>query len=244
MDYNIHLENFDGPMDLLLHFVKQTKLDIYEINMSEIIESYLAYIKTLRHLNIDIGGEFLLMASSLVHLKSKLLIGRTAEEEILEDEYDIASEEDLKNKILEYEKYKLISKDLQELEEKRGQVFTKIPENLKNYAREAELVNDGLSVDDLVKALLDIEKRLHYKEPVETRITRKEISVGERVTRIRDFLKIKKRCHFEELFDYPSREYVIATFLAILEMSKGLEIRLFQEENFKQIEVEALWKLI
>ncbi len=240
MDYNIHLENFDGPLDLLLHFVRQTKLDIYEINMSEIIENYLSYIKTLQYLNIDIGGEFLLMASSLVHLKSKKLIGKTVEEETTEDEYNITSEEDLKNKIIEYEKYKTLSQELQTLEEKRNQIYTKLPENLKNYQRQAELINDGLTIDDLVQALLNIEARIHYKEPVETKITRKEISVGDRVNRIRDYLKIKRRCHFEELFEIPKRDYIIATFLAILEMSKAMELRIFQEENFNQIEVEAL----
>ncbi len=239
MEYTIHLENFDGPMDLLLHLVHQTKLDVYELNMSEIIESYLTYIKTLQHLNIELGGEFLLMASSLVHLKSKKLIGHTTSEESNEDEFDISSEEDLKNKIIEYEKYKKISKELRGLEEKRNQVFTKLPENLKKYAREVELVNDGITVEDLVKSLLDIEARIHYKEPLETKITRKEISVGDRVIKIRDFLKIKKHVYFEELFEIPSRDYIIATFLAILEMSKSSEIRLFQEENFKQIEVEA-----
>ena len=99
MNYEIHLENFDGPMDLLLHFVKETKLDIYEIQMSSIIENYLDYINSLKHLNIDIGIDFLLMASSLLHLKSKMLIGKTQVEEESEDEFNITSEEDLKAKI-------------------------------------------------------------------------------------------------------------------------------------------------
>ena len=163
MNYEIHLENFEGPMDLLLHLVKETKLDIYEIQMSQIIESYLSYIKSLQELNIDIGSEFLVMASSLLHLKSKKLLGKEMEESIEEDEYSIASEEDLKNKILEYEKYKNITKELQELEMKRKEVFTKIPENLKNYQEKQELINDGLTVDDLLKALLKVEERLRYK---------------------------------------------------------------------------------
>lgn len=240
MDYNIHLENFDGPLDLLLHFVRQTKLDIYEINMSEIIENYLNYIHTLQFLNIDIGSEFLLMATSLVHLKSKMLIGKTEEVDETEEEFNITSEEDLKNKIIEYEKYKSITKDFQDLESKRSQIFTKIPENIKNYMEEPELVNDGVTIEDLVKALMNIEERMHYKEPVETKITKKEISVKDRVIKIRDYLSIKKHCYFEELFDYPSKDYIIATFLAILEMSKASEIRLFQENNFHQIEVEAI----
>ena len=116
MNYEIHLENFDGPMDLLLHFVKETKLDIYEIQMSSIIENYLNYINSLKNLNIDIGSDFLLMASSLLHLKSKMLIGKTQPEEETEDEFNITSEEDLKNKIIEYEKYKNVISKLQNLD--------------------------------------------------------------------------------------------------------------------------------
>ena len=93
MQYNIHLDNFDGPMDLLLHLVKETKLDIYEIEMTKIIESYLNTIRNLQDLNIDVGSDFLLMASSLLHLKSKMLIGKTTENDEVQDEYDITSEE-------------------------------------------------------------------------------------------------------------------------------------------------------
>ena len=94
MNYEIHLENFDGPMDLLLHFVKETKLDIYEIQMSSIIENYLNYINSLKNLNIDIGSDFLLMASSLLHLKSKMLIQVHDELvfNVLNDELDTVKE--------------------------------------------------------------------------------------------------------------------------------------------------------
>ena len=160
MDYKIHMENFDGPMDLLLHLVKETKLDIYEIQMSEIIESYLNYIQSLQNLNIDIGSEFLLMASSLIHLKSKMLIGKTTEEPDSEDEYSITSEEDLKQKIIEYEKYKNIIKDLQELEEKRSEIYTKLPEHLENYVTAPELENTGLTAEDLLKALNNMQNNM------------------------------------------------------------------------------------
>ncbi len=240
MNLNIHLENFEGPLDLLLHLVKETKLDIYEIQMSEIIENYLSYMKTLQTLNIDIGSEFLLMASTLIHIKSKKLIGKTEEEEERDEEFDIQSEEELKQRLIEYEKYKKITTDFQALEEKRKDIYTKIPENIKKYFPEQEMVNEGLKVEDLLAALKNVEMRLHYKEPVETRMTKREISIHDRVVKIRDYLKGKKRVFFEELFDVPSKEYIIATFLAILEMTKEKEIRLFQEKNFKQIEVESL----
>ena len=131
MNYQISIKDFEGPFDLLLHLVKETKMDIYEINMSMIIEDYLTYIHSLQELNIDVASEFLIMASELIHLKSKMLIGKTLEEEKEDSEYSIASEEDLKKRIIEYQKYKEITKSLKEMEEKRGTIFTKVPESLK-----------------------------------------------------------------------------------------------------------------
>lgn len=240
MNLELHLENFDGPLDLLLHLVKETKVDIYEINMSEIIETYLNYIESLQELNIDVGSEFLVMAASLIHLKSKMLIGKTEEEQETDDEYNITSEEDLKNRIIEYEKYKNITKELQELEARRKEIFTKIPENLKEYKEKKELINDGLTIDDLLKALLKIEERLRYKEPLETRITKKEISVKEQILSIRNILKERKKCSFEDLFSKATKDYIIATFLAILEMTKQKEIILEQKNIFAPIMVEMI----
>lgn len=241
MDYSVHIENFDGPMDLLLHLVKETKLDIYEINMSSIIESYLNYIQNLQSLNIDVGSEFLLMASSLLHLKSKMLIGKTEEEDNDADEFNIQSEEDLKTKLVEYQKYKNITENLKELELKRSEIYEKGPENLKEYVNINEIINeDGLTVNDLVNALQNVLERLHYKEPVETKITKKELSVKERIVSIRSYLKTKKKCCFEDLFTVPTKDNVIITFLAILDMSKRKEIKLSQKHNFESIVVEAL----
>ena len=208
--------------------------------MSEIIETYLNYIESLQELNIDVGSEFLVMAASLIHLKSKMLIGKTEEEQETDDEYNITSEEDLKNRIIEYEKYKNITKELQELEARRKEIFTKIPENLKEYKEKKELINDGLTIDDLLKALLKIEERLRYKEPLETRITKKEISVKEQILSIRNILKERKKCSFEDLFSKATKDYIIATFLAILEMTKQKEIILEQKNIFAPIMVEMI----
>jgi len=103
-----------------------------------------------------------------------------------------------------------------------------------------ELINEGLTLDDLKKALLNVQRRMHYKEPVETRITKKEISVEKQMNKIRDVLKIRKKMLFEEFFDDYAKDYVIATFLALLEMTKKKEIILRQTTNFDSIEVEMI----
>lgn len=239
MDYKIHINNFEGPLDLLLHLVKETKMDIYEINMSQIIEEYLKYIENMQNLNINLGADFLFMASSLVHLKSKKLIGKTSEEESTE-EYDISSEEDLREKIIQYEKYKAICQSLKELEEKRGQIYTKLPENLKEYMTPQELFNEsGFTADDLVKSLLEVEKRLKGKAPLETRITKREINILDREVYIRQVLKTRPKCEFIELFEYGNKPYLVATFLAVLEMCRQKEIRLIQDKNFASLIVEV-----
>ena len=234
MEFQVSILNFEGPMDLLLHLVKETKLDIYEIKMSEIIDKYLDYIHSLQNLNIDISSSFLVMAATLIHIKSKKLIGKVSDEG--EEEYDITSEEDLKNKIILYEKYKKLTKDFESMHEKREEIHTKLPENLKKYESSFELFNEcGLTSDDLLKALEEVMKRLHYKEPKNTKITKREISVASRKVWIRKKLENIEKCEFEELFEENTKEYIIATFLAILEMSKEMLLKITQENSFDKI---------
>ena len=240
MDFQISIKNFEGTMDLLLHLVKETKLDIYDIKMSEIIDKYLNYIHSLQNLNIDISSSFLVMAATLIHLKSKKLIGKV-EEDDSQDEFEINSEEDLKNKIILYEQYKKLTKDFEQLEEKRKEIHTKLPENLKKYESNYELFNEfGLDGTDLLKALEEVMNRLHYKEPKNTKITRREISVASRKIFIRKKLEEKEKCDFFELFEENTKEYIIATFLAILEMSKESMLKITQENTFDKI---WIWRI-
>lgn len=201
MNYNFCINDFEGPLDLLLHLVKESKMDIYEINISLIIEQYLDYIHSLKEKNIDVASEYLVMASELVHLKSKLLINKEEVEET-EEEFNITSEEELRNRIIEYEKYKEITKSLSELEEKRSEVYTKIPENLKDFADIKKLPKGIFDLDDLYEAYLAYLKRKKIEKPINTKIYHKEISVEERINYIRDVLKEKKKVAFFLLFLY------------------------------------------
>ena len=237
LDYKITINDFEGPLDLLLHLVKETKMDIYEIDTSVIIEEYLKYIESMQDLNIDIASEFLVMAAELIHLKSKMLINIKEETEET-DEYSINSEEDLKNKIIEYEKFKNMSELFKDLEANRSEVYTKVPENLGKIT-DTTLVNDGsVTIDDLMNAFLAYQQRLKLAKPVNTRITKKELSVSDRRKNIRNILSTRKKVEFTELFEDFSRDYIVVTFLAILDMSKSDEILLTQENNFDKIMIE------
>ncbi len=239
MDYLIDINNFHGPLDLLLHLVRSTEMDIYEIDTSVIIEKYLNYIEKMQEINIDIASEFLVMAATLVHLKSKMLIGATEETTEEEQEFEINSEEDLKNRILEYEKYKNMTEVFKELEEKRNDFYTKEPMPLKEFT-DKTITNDGsLTLEDLINAFLSYQERINYLKPVHTKITKKEINVEDRIVSIKEKLHQKKKMDFLELFDTVTKEYVVVTFLAILQMNKNNEINIYQEKNFENILIES-----
>ena len=240
MTYNFCTSDFEGPLDLLLHLVKESKMDIYEINIRSIIDQYLEFIHSLTEKNIDVASEYLVMSSELIHLKSKLLINRQEEPTDSEDEYSFSSEEDLRNKLLEYEKYKQITKSFHELEEKRNEFFTKLPENLNEFADENKKLEGNMDIELLKNSMLELSKRMSYQKPVNTRITRKEISVEERKEFIREYITKRKNVKFTDLFEEYSKDLVVATFLSILDMCKMKEITLKQDNNFGDIFIEKV----
>lgn len=234
---NLQLKDFEGPLDLLLHLVRVNQMDIYEVNIREIIEQYLNFIESIDKYNIDLSSEYLVMASELLHLKSKMLINSDISNEE-EDIYEINSEEDLRNKLIEYEKYKNICEDLKELEDNRKEYFTKVPESLNEYVEDNKVLNSEIGIEDLLNAFLEMQKRLFYAKPVTTKITRKELSVKERIFEIREVLNKKGKVEFSELFDFITKENIVVTFLSLLDMSKSNEIYLTQEKNFSNIYIE------
>ena len=240
MTYNFCTTDFEGPLDLLLHLVKESKMDIYEINISEIINQYLDFIHSLEENNIDIASEYLVMASELIHLKSKLLVNRKDEEETTEDEFSFSSEEDLRNKLLEYEKYKQLTQSFHDLEEKRGEVYTKLPESLKEYIEETGIQKGEFDIEDLFNAYKLFIERQKLSKPLNTKITKKELSVDDKIKDIRSILNTRKRVNFIELFTEVTKENIVVTFLSILEMTKSNEILLTQEDNFSPIMIESV----
>lgn len=240
MTYNFCVSDFEGPLDLLLHMVKESKMDIYEINISDIINQYLDFIHSLEEKNIDIASEYLVMASELIHLKSKLLVNRKDEEQNTEDEYSFSSEEDLRNKLLEYEKYKLLTQSFHELEEKRGEVYTKLPESLKEYIEETGIQKGEFDISDLFEAYKMFIERQRLSKPLNTKITKKELSVDDKIKDIRNILSTRRRVNFIELFTEVTKENIVVTFLSILEMTKNNEIQLTQEDNFSPIMIESV----
>ncbi len=241
MNYIINVNEFEGPFDLLLHLVKTKQVDIKTMNTTQIIEDYLKYIHTWQDLNIDIASEYLVMAAELIHLKSKMILN-LEDEEVVDDEFSINSEDDLKTKLEEYEKYKNLVPVMNDLKLSREEYFTKLPENISEYQNSFN--NSNLTINDLQKALENALLREMKMKPLHTKITTKELSVTDKIRSIRKILKNKKKIAFLDIFDNFEKKNVIVTFLAILNMSKNQEIKLSQKDNFSNILIEsrkAIW---
>lgn len=229
------VDGFEGPLDLLLHLIKENKMDIFDIEINLITEQYLKYINNLEKVNLEIS-EYLVLASELIEIKAKMLLPKKKQEMEIEEE---DPREELVNKLLEYQAYKEISKDLKEKEELRSEIYTKAPEKYNNY-QEEETTFEGGSVDLLIDAFKKFLIRKEEEKPLNTKVTKKGISVSSRRHEIKNLLKEKGKVSFYQMFSIRSREYIVVTFLAILEMAKNKELIIHQEEIYDEIICEGV----
>lgn len=232
MKYEVNINEFEGPLDLLLHLIKKSNISINEISIDEITKQYLEYINNMEELNLDIASEYLVMAAELIEIKSFSLLPR---QEIEEDEFEEDPKEKLIKRLLEYEQYKNLTGTFKELEEYRKEIYTKEPDNMLEYKDSNDNIDYGVDLNDLIETFSKFLKEKELDKPLATKVSTKEYSVGKRSFEIRNILKKKKKIEFSELFDICTKEYVVVTFLAILAMSRKQEIDIEQESNFKNI---------
>ncbi len=238
MDVQVKIDSFEGPLDLLLHFVKESKVDILEVSILDIANQYLDFIHQMESLNLNIASEYLVMASELIEIKSrKLLPKKESDDDQENDEED--PETLLINRLIEYQKYKDMTKNFKEMEELRQEIFTKSPDSLKEYSDSELVVSSDVTLDDLVLAFEKFLKRKEEEKPLSTKVTKNEITIEERRVEIRNILHERKKVDFVSLFEVCTREYVVVTFLTILEMAKQKEISIKQDSNFENIVVEV-----
>lgn len=231
MKYEININEFQGPLDLLLHLIKQSNISINEISIEKITKQYLDYIKKMEELNLDIASEYLVMAAELIEIKSSSLLPK---KEVEDDEFEEDPKEKLINRLLEYEQYKKMTSEFKELEEYRQEIYTREPNNLLEYKDDKE-IDYGVDLSDLLNALSKFLEQKEKDLPLNTKITNKEYSVAKRSSEIKNILKKKKKVNFVELFEVFNKEYIVITFLSILAMTRKQEIEIEQENNFKNI---------
>ena len=209
MKYEININEFQGPLDLLLHLIKQSNISIYQISIDLITKQYLDYIQKMEELNLDIASEYLVMAAELIEIKSSSLLPK---QNIEDDEFEEDPKEKLINRLLEYEQYKKMTSTLKELEEYRQEIYTREPDNLLDY-QDTKEIDYGVDLNDLLQALSKFLEQKELDKPLNTKITNKEYSVTKRSNEIRNILKTKKKVNFTDLFEVFSKEYVVITFL-------------------------------
>lgn len=237
MDIAFKINEFEGPLDLLLHLIKESKMDIMNIEIESITKQYLDYLDLQEKMNLEIASEYLVLASELIEIKSKLLLPKQKLDDI--DEEEIDPREELANRLLEYQAYKEITKVLQEKENIRKDIYTKSPENIGKYIDEETTITSDVSLDDLVDAFKKYLERKKQNKPLKTKVTINEISVSSRRKDITKILKEQKKVSFFKLFPISTKEYIVATFLAILEMAKNKELIITQNKNFDDIVCEV-----
>ena len=235
MHYEVKINEFEGPLDLLLHLIKKSNIDIYDISLVEITNQYLDYINKMEELNLDIASEYLVLASELLQYKSSMLLPKKEE---TPDDYEEDFKSELIKKLVDYKKYKEVCETFKVLEENRSNFYTKTPSDISLYD-EKSLNNDNVTVDDLIDAFKKFMERREFEKPLNTKITTKELSVSDRVVEIRNILRNKKSVNFMELFTRRDKSYVVVTFLSILEMAKDLEISIEQDNNFNDIIIKS-----
>lgn len=233
MDY-ITIDNFEGPLDLLLHLVKESNIDICNIKIDEITDKYLDYIRKQDELNINVSSSYLVMASELMYIKSKSLLP-VIKSDTEEDEEEL-TRENLINKLIEYKKYKELTPTFKKLEKDRKSIYIKGPEKVSEYTNVHEY--GVLSSEDLLEAFKKFLERKEKEKPLSTTVTNKEYSVKDRKKSIMNILHAKKKVYLDELIEEYNKPYLVVTFLGVLEMVKEKNIIIKQDKNFDKILVE------
>jgi segregation and condensation protein A len=236
-EYEVHLDLFEGPLDLLLYLITRSEVDIVNISVSEIASQYIAYLDLIRELNIDVAAEYLHMAATLVRLKARELLPPQENDEI-EGEDGIYNREQLIQQLLEYKKFKEAAGSLKVLEaEQFGSYLRGRGEVLENNSSSDEVDLGNLSIFDLLTAFKKILERSD-DEPQEFKhvVAFDNVKIDDKIEFILASLTEKEEVRFEELFAGDYRKIVlVVTFMAILELVKMQEISFRQEENFGPI---------
>jgi segregation and condensation protein A len=236
--YHVSLGAFEGPLDLLLHLIQKHELDIFDIPIAFVTEKYLEYLRMMESLNLDIAAEYLLMAATLAHIKSRELLPNVPEEQSAVGDQPSEPEEDprtaLVRRLLEYQKFKLAAEELASRAITGRDVFTRGADLRADIEQTAPLAPIGLHA--LLEAFHRVLQR--KKTRIEHEVAEERVSIADRIHQIVDRLKERRTCTFEELFDHVETPHeMVVTFLALLEMTRLKMTRLYQAALLSPIHV-------
>lgn len=221
------INDFEGPLDLLLHLIKENKMDILDIKITLLIDQYLDYIRQAQEINLEIASEFLLMASQLLEIKSKHLLPKPDLEFV--DEYEEDNEQALINQLIQYQQYQNIVKDLKLQHQKRQEIYIK-PETDLSYLGE---VIKQVDVKLLEKSMIRIINRKLINKPTEKVIEKKEYDISYVKDKLLDYLAKHQFLIFEDYVEDYNISYLITCFIAILDLAKINKVHISQEDYIK-----------
>lgn len=234
--YELKLENFEGPLDLLLHLIEKNKMDIYEVKLSDLTEQYLEYIDEMEKQNLDVTSEFLVIASTLVYLKSKELLPKE-----VDDEAEL-TEEELLHRIIEYKRYKDMALEFKEMYADNNKRFFRLPDKIKLPKQELEReYSSELIVKNYQRLIENIQVKMNKNaENIEKIAIRETFTVTSKVREIFKELSKKPRFVFGKLFSIKTKpkEEVITAFTGVLELTRKDKVVATQEKLFGDIIVE------
>ncbi len=239
MEYKVKLEVFEGPLDLLLYLIKRDEVDIYDISIERITKQYLEYMSAFQVLNIEVAGEFIVMASNLLYIKSRMLLPKDqqmAEEDAEEDD----PRWELIRQLIEYKKFKEAAGQLRNREAMQEQLYPRSPA-VPDLPEVADpLLVDEVGIFDLINAFQKILKRLDKKKPEDLKqIFEENFTVSDKIEYLLKLVASGVPMRFEECFgDSASRGEIVVTFLAMLELIRMKQLRVRQDNSFAEIWIE------
>ncbi|EFU74110.1 segregation/condensation protein A [Enterococcus italicus] len=243
-EMNLKLAVFEGPLDLLLHLIQQYELDIYDIPISEITEQYMSYIHAMKDLQLEVAGEYLVMAATLMSIKSQMLLPTMEEEEEFFDDFFEEDPRDLLvAQLVEYKKYKAAAHQLSDYADQRQLFFSKEPLDMDEYKEvNQELPDNQVNTIDLFLAFHQLLEKRKKRAKFEASISNDKVTIEECIKTIETrvhLLTDKQGCPFDSLFDTGSKEEIVTTFMALLELLKYKKIKVVQENSYEQIMIFA-----
>jgi segregation and condensation protein A len=236
-EYKVQFEVFEGPLDLLLYLIKKEEVDIYEVNLTKLATQFIEYIDTMRLLDLEIAGEFLVMASTLMYIKSRELLPVDQQAQVEGEEEGEDPRWELIRQLVEYKKFKDAAAQLQTLEERQEHIFQRVPGKFE-FESAAPPPRSDVSIFDLLNAVNTVLKRFEQREGATREIFEDKWTVSEKIEFILKVITERGPVKFSELFaGAASRPEVVCTFLALLELIRLKQLVCVQPEHFSEIEI-------
>jgi segregation and condensation protein A len=237
-EYKVKLDVFEGPLDLLLYLIKRDEVDIYDISIERITKQYLEFIDAFQMLNIELAGEFIVMAANLLYIKSRMLLPvdqQMAEEDAEEDD----PRWELIRQLIEYKKFKEAANHLREREAEQENLFARIPAAPELEADTANLLVEEVGIFDLIRAFQNILKRRTAPQEDLREIFEENFTVADKIDHVLRIISSGVSLRFEEMFpERATRAEIVVTFLAMLELIRMKQLRVRQDQHFAEIWID------